>query len=307
MKFLKTYKLFENLQQAENYVVKNNLDQTYYTELKEYTKEKGKLGLLYLLTIILFNSQDQRVELEKLKHYLDKIIFSNIKIDANQTKPDLFYQYVDNEMRRIEANKFVDQFAPGFLKKEIKRNYLDQIVNLDFESIEKEALRGKMSIFEKPEDWIKYVTRLSSGKDDLDNVRNSEDVDVLYEDKDWVFYYPKTYDAINYINYPQWCTIYEEKYSDYINKGYYFIILHNKWDKHLSYIIQVYPEKDDLADPTAPENTKDYFSIHAYDGKGRWYSWDPQTFYYGWKKENLNSGGLKIFFEKFVRNNKIDL
>jgi hypothetical protein len=307
MKYLKKYFLFENLQQAENYVAKNNLDPLYFELLKDYTKEKGKLGLLYLLTIILYSSDNQMKELEKLKLYLDKIIQSNIKIDANQIKPELFYQYVDNQIKKIEANKFVDEFAPGFLKKEIKRNFLDKITNVNFQSINKEALRGKMSIFERPEDWVKYVIRLTKGTDDITSVKTSDNVEVLYEDEDWLIYYPKTYEAINYINYPQWCTIYEDKYNDYIQKGYYFIIIHNKQDKKLSYIIQVFPENDKIADEDAPKNMKNYFSVHPYNGKAVWLSWKPETPYYGWDMTNLYREGLKIFFDRFVKNNKVEL
>lgn len=308
MKFLQTYKLFENLQQAENYVVKNNLDQTYYNQLKEYTKEKGKLGLLYLFTIILYSSENQNKELEKLKNYLDKVIQYNIKINADEfiKSGTLFYQYVDNQIKKIEANKFVDEFAPGKLKKEIKKNFLDKITNVNFSDISKESLKGKMSIFEKPEDWVKYVIRLSKGTDNLSKLKNS-DVDILYENDEWIIYYPKSYDAINYINYPQWCTIYEDKYNDYIEKGYYFIILHNKVDKKLSYIVQVFPEKDKLAYENIPENMKNYFSLHPWNGKAVYLSWRPSESYFGWDLNKLDSGILKFFFDNFVENNKINL
>jgi len=308
MKYLKIYEKFllENLQQAENYVIKNNLERFYFEKLKEYTKEKGKLGLLYLLTIILYSSDNQQEELEKLKTYLDKITQSNIKADANQIKPEDFYHYVDNQIKKINANKFVDEYAPGKLKKEIKKNYLEQIQQIDFQNISKDALRGKMSIFEKPEDWVKYVIRLTKGEDDLSRVKNSDDVNVLYENDEWIIYVPETYEAINYINYPDWCTIYEDKYNDYIEKGYYFIIIHNKENKKLSYIAQLFPEKDDTA-YDLPENAKDYFSIHTYNGKSVWLSWQPEYTYLGWDKENLNRGILKIFFNRFVKNNKIKI
>ena len=312
MKYLQKYKLFENLQQAENYIAKNNLDPTYFEKLKEITKQKG---LLYLLTLILYSSDNQQQELEKIENYLDKISQSNIKIDTNQFTqsevhisaiPDLFYQYVDNQISKINANKFVDEFAPGKLKKEIKSKYLDKITNVNFQNISKEALRGKMSIFNKPEDWVKYVIRLTKGTDNITDVRTSDDVDVLYEDSDWLIYYPKSYKAINYINYPEWCTIYEDKYNDYIEKGYYFIILHNKQDKKLSYIIQVFPEKDNTA-YDLPKNAEGYFSVHPYNGKAVWLSWKPEQSYYGWDMTNLYREGLKIFFDKFVRNNKVEL
>lgn len=316
MKFLQTYKLFENLQQADKYVSNLKLsNEQYYLELKEYTKEKGKLGLLYLLTLILYSSDNQKEELEKLKTYLDKITQSNIKIEADKFTqsevhisaiPDLFYQYVDNQIKTTEVNKFIDEYAPGKLKKEIKRNFFDQISSVDFQNISKDALRGKMSIFEKPEDWVKYVVRLTQGEDNLDKLREADDVEILYEDKEWLIYYPKTYEAINYINYPEWCTIYEEKYYDYIDKGYYFIIIHNKEDKKLSYILQVFPQKDDTA-YDLPENAKGYFSLHPYNGKAVWLSWEPEISYYGWNKEKLKDGILKIFFDKFVKNNKIEI
>ena len=103
MKYLQKYKLFENLQQAENYIAKNNLDPTYFEKLKEITKQKG---LLYLLTIILYSSDNQQKELEKIENYLDKISQSNIKIDTNQITPDIFYQYVDNQISKTNANKY---------------------------------------------------------------------------------------------------------------------------------------------------------------------------------------------------------
>jgi hypothetical protein len=311
MKYLKIYQnfLLENIQQAENYLIKNNLDSFYYEYLKDYVKEKGKTGLLYLLTLILYSKEyiDQEKELNKIKEYVDKITQSNIKVDANQIKPEYFYEYVDNQIKKIDANKFIDEYAPGKLKKEIKKNYLDQIQNIDFQNISKDALRGKMSIFEKPEDWVKYVVRLTKGEDDLSKVKNSDDVDVLYENNEWIIYVPKTYEAINFINYPEWCTIYEDKYNDYIEKGYYFIILHNKENKKLSYIIQIFPEKDDTAYDDLPKNAEGYFSLHPYNGKVIWLSWQPKYTYLGWDKENLNKGILKIFFDKFVRNYKIEL
>lgn len=312
MKYLKIYEKFllENIQQAENYLVKNNLDSFYYEYLKDYVKEKGKTGLLYLLTLILYSKEyiDQEKELTKIKEYVDKVTLMNIKIDANQfiKNPEEFYQYVDNQIKKSEANKFVDEYAPGKLKKEIKKNYLDQIQKIDFQNISKDALRGKMSIFEKPQDWVKYVIRLSQGEDDLSKVKKSDDVDILYENSEWIIYVPKTYEAINYINYPEWCTIYEDKYNDYIEKGYYFIIIHNKENKKLSYIIQVFPEKDDTA-YDLPANAEGYFSLHPYSGKVIWLSWQPKYAYLGWDKENLNKGILKIFFDKFVRNYKVEL
>jgi hypothetical protein len=301
MKYLNPYKLFENLQQAENYIAKNNLDPTYFEKLKEITKQKG---LLYLLTIILYSSKNQQKELKKIETYLDKITQSNIKIDTNQITPDLFYQYVDNQISKTEANKFVDEFAPGKLKKEIKSKYLDKIINVNFQSISKEALRGKMSIFNKPEDWVKYIIRLTKGTDNITSLKTSNDVEILYEDSDWLIYVPKSYEAINYINYPQWCTIYEDKYNGYIEEGYYFIIIHNKQDKKLSYIIQVFPEHARTA-YDLPENAKDYFSLHPYNGKAVWLSWKPEMSYYGWNMTNLDRGGIKIFFDEFVRNNKV--
>ena len=317
MKFLQTYNnfLLENLQQAVKYVVNNNLEPFYFEQLKDYTKEKGKLGLLYLLTIILYSSDNQKQELEKLKIYLDKITTSNIKIEADKFTqsevhisaiPDLFYQYVDNQMKKTDANKFVDEFAPGKLKKEIKKKYLDEIQSVDFQNISKDALRGKMSIFERPEDWVKYVIILTKGEDNLDKLREAEDVEILYEDKDWLIYYPESYEAINYINYPQWCTIYSDKYNDYIEKGYYFIIIYNKQDKKLSYIVQVFPEKDDTA-YDLPENAEGYFSLHPYNGKAVWLSWEPEDTYLGWDITNIYRGGLKIFFGEFVKNNRIEI
>ena len=165
-----------------------------------------------------------------------------------------------------------------------------------------------MSIFDKPEDWVKYVVRLSTGSDDISKLKTSDGVNIIYEGDEWIIYIPETYEAINYINYPDWCTIYEIKYDDYIEKGYYFIILHNKIDKKLSYIIQVYPEKDNVADKNAPANMKNYFSIHPYKkGDAVWISWSPNSTFLGWDIENLNKGILKIFFDKFVKNNKINL
>lgn len=315
MKFLKIYDefLIENLQQAENYVVKNNLEPFYFEQLKDYTKEKGKLGLLYLLTIILYSSENQNKELEKLKAYLDKVIQYNIKVNADEfTKSkihigDLFYQYVDNQIKKTEANKFVDEFAPGLLKKEIKKNYLDKISNLNFQNINKESLRGKMRIFDTAEEWIKYIERLSKNKDNLEKVKNASDIDILYESDEWLIYIPKSYEAINYINYSEWCTIYKPKYDDYIAKGYYFIVLHNKIDKKLSYIVQVFPEKDDTAYEKTPENMKNYFTLHPWNGKAVYLSWEPENAYFGWNLNKLKSGILKLFFDKYVRNGKITL
>lgn len=315
MKFLQKYESFliENLQQAENYVAKNNLDTFYYNQLKEYTKEKGKLGLLYLFTVMLFNSQNQKVELEKLKSYLDKIIQYNIKVNADEfIKSEvvigvrgLFYQYVDNQIKRTEANKFIDEYAPGNLKKEIKKNFIQQIENLNFRSINKESLRGKMSIFHTAEEWVKYITKLSKGTDNFEKLKTASDVEILFENKEWLIYIPKSYQAINYINYSGWCTIKEEKYDDYIEKGYYFVVIHNKVDKKLSYIAQVFPEKDQLAYEDTPENMKGYFTLHPWNGKAVYLSWEPNEAYFGWDLNKLKSGILKIFFDKYVRNGKI--
>jgi hypothetical protein len=74
----------------------------------------------------------------------------------------------------------------------------------------------------------------------------------------------------------------------------------------LSYIIQVFPEKSDTA-YDLPENAEGYFSLHPYNGKAVWLSWKPEMSYYGWNMTKLNEGILKIFFDEYVKNNKIIL
>jgi hypothetical protein len=309
MKFIESYYLFENLQQADNFIAKNNLDPSYYEKLKEIVKAKGKMGLMYILTLILYNSSDKEFEFQKITEYLDKIVKYNVKIDTNVLvkNPQQFYYLIDRQIYGAEVNKFVDEYAPGFLKKEIKKNYLEQISKLNFQSIDKDALRGKMSIFDSAEDWINYITRLSKGKDNLAKLKSANDVEILYENNDWLIYIPKSYEAINYINYSQWCTIHKPKYEDYIEKGYYFIVLHNKIDKKLSYIVQVFPEKDVLAYENVPENMKNYFTLHPYNGKAVYLSWESDEAYFGWDLNKLKSGILKLFFDKYVKNGKIVL
>jgi hypothetical protein len=310
MKYLKLYEnfLLENLQQADNYVAKNNLEPFYYNQLKDYVREKGKLGLLYILTLILYNSEDQKNELNQIIDYLDKVVRYGIKIDTTTLtkEPEQFYNQVDKQLYVTDVNKFIDEFAPGFLKKDLKSKYLDEIGRINFRSINKDALRGKMSIFNKPEEWVKYIKR-AANKDNLEKLKIADDVKILYENEEWIIFKPESFEAMNYINYPDWCTIFPRLYDKYIDKGYYFIILHNKLNKKLSYIIQAFPAKDDVAYQNVPDDMTDYFTMHPYNGKAVYLSWEPRTGYSGFDVNKIKTGILKIFFDKFVRNGKIVL
>jgi len=257
----------------------------------------------------LYKSDNQKLELEKIKDYLDKVLKSNVKIDTNTlvNSPQQFYNQVDRQLYITDVNKFVDEYAPGFLKKELKQNYLDKIAKLNFRSINKDELRGMMSLFKKPEEWFRYIKKVSS-KDNIEKLRFDDDVQILYENEDWIIFKPDSFEATNYINYPQWCTIYPRIYQSYIDKGYHFIIIHNKLNKKLSYIVQIFPEKDDVAYKNVPDDMTGYFTMHKYKGTAIYLSWEPRVGYLGFDPINdTKTGILKVFFDRFVKNGKIVL
>ena len=97
------FKLFENLQQAEKFM-SDKEDKTQYNKLKEYLKSKGKLGLLYLFTYILYYMKNNTGDYFKrannyddIMNVIDRLIESNIKFDVNEfMESDTFNHFKTN-------------------------------------------------------------------------------------------------------------------------------------------------------------------------------------------------------------------
>jgi len=284
---IKDYKIFENLQQAEKFVNnrpkgtskhggmegrylqtdeewKNFLE--IYSIIKNNLKSLGKLGYLYLFTRLLYlelynrNGRDKKSILDNIMRCIDLIVNHNIKIDIDKyiKQIDNYHSSliidINNIKKDIDTNKFIDKWAPGFLKKELKDRKKDNFFNLRnvlfnpgrfdkkrfIDNIDIGLLRGKISMFETPKEWIKYVRGTESliSADNISKLKKSNDIKIYYEDDEWLIYQPFTYESMNIIKYPYWCTISEKIYNQHIIDGYFWVVILNKKIKNNSYIAE---------------------------------------------------------------------
>lgn len=268
MENIQSYQLFENLQQAEKFVLENQV--RYYEPLKEFLKSKGKLGWLYLFTVILYeagNNKNSEINYNKVIELLEKIIKHNVKIDADELLKNykiykgLINSYLWGKVvisyNKSMTNNFIDKFAPGFLKNDIKNGkdkrgdslfykLYDVLFvptyggNIDvINNIDTDLLKGKMSMFKNPEEWIEYVKIANKGNsiDNIEKIKNSDKVIIHYENDDWIIYQPTTYESMNLIIYPHWCTIVKSQWNRIIRSGF-LIILYNRKDIKESYVAE---------------------------------------------------------------------
>lgn len=290
------YKIFENLQQAEKLI--NDLKQNWednppnkgnqhlykdreqklrnYEKLKTYLKSKKSLGYLHLLTRVLFSSGGHENHLNKIKEYVELILKYGIKINLDKYlsfkdhkyKHRQFYVDILNEISLIQTNKFIDKWAPGFLKKDLKSNYKEKLRDVFFDMLETQPhyykdknpfdkidtslLRGKMSMFKSAQDWFKYVI------DEEGEIEESDNLKIYYEDDEWVIYRPFDYESMNIIKFPKWCTIVEDQFIGRTKEGYHWIVLYNKKSKKDSHIVEFNTYYSD-GNPS-----KNCFTIHNY-------------------------------------------
>jgi len=300
---IKDYKIFENLQQAEKFIEDNynrasnngkkklpkyiDIKFKTYNKLKEYLKSKGNLGYLYFFVRKLFgyiylDDKDLQRTYDLFIEYLNKISDYNLKIDIKEFENkdfEIFKKYIDEKIDEIETNKFIDKWAPGFLKKELKNkenglfNKLKNILyhrrdsfsnmndnDINFaDEIDKTLLRGKISLFKEPIEWIEYVNSLKkeTSESSIQKLKDSNDVDIYYDDDNWIIYSPLTYESINIIKFQFWCTIRKKMFDYYLSKNYKFIILFNKIIKEKSYIVE-FPGKNSW-------KSRNDFSIYDYN------------------------------------------
>lgn len=297
------FAVFENLQQATNWLKLHQDDPNYHINMDLYKKMVGdvqfyKSGLLYLFTLLLFDRQDdegQKIDLITIKDCVKKIRDYNIKINAQKYIDDFFQdngmpagghlerlcKYIADEIIKYKTNKFIDRWAPGFLKKELKdkqKKYFYDLKNVLFDLyygvsfidlIDTALLRGKMSMFKEPEQWIEHVsnTKIEKGEDNVEKIKNSNDVKIYYENDEWIMYQPTTFESMNMIVYPYWCTVVKPTYFENVYCGFWWIILYNKIDKKESYIVEF------KRDPYYGEVlNSERFSIHNYTDLQVWSS-----------------------------------
>jgi hypothetical protein len=353
LKLIKNFKIFENLQQAEKYVEEQQnkeikpspsfyensgrtLEQKesnlfYYNKLKEYLTSIGKLGYLYFFTKLLYAHSKYEFCLgraseryyEKMIEYINIMIKHKIKIEDEEIKKidyggdDEFYRYVDKEIRKRYVNNFIDQWAPGFLKHDLKTNYFIDLLQVLFifgytpekVYIDTSLLKGKMSMFKDPMDWINYVKLCSKENSDknIKNIKMSKDNIIYFEDEDWILYQPTTYESMNIVQFPYWCTIVRKIYEDHVDIGRFWIILFNKKIKKNSFIVE-------FATGLYNNTHKTKFTLHDYKDRVLWVSdsqknkteleifRDQKFWSTGEEMNNSEKRIVKIFLELYAEN-----
>lgn len=266
---IKYFTLFENLQKAEqimNFVPKRPGEEILlkkYNNLKEFLSSKGKLGYLYVFALYMKRNS---LSLELIKDCINDILRYNIKIDVSIYEKlyeegkfnKNIIKDVYEKIKDIETNKFIDRYAPGFLKKELKTGsdsfgtYFDYLKMYIFEDgnwtqhviksgLDVNMLKGKMSMFRDPKEWINYIKDCFR-EDPIENIKNiksNKDNVIYFEDDEWILYQPTTHEAMNIVRFQYWCTISKRAYLEHVSRNNFWIIFFNKKEKKESMIAEI--------------------------------------------------------------------
>lgn len=265
MKNILTFKLFENLQQADSYLGKKSDEdlEKFYGELLGYLKDKPNKYNNYIFPFVIYYEYTRNKD--EVMNYFKKIVENNLTIDINDKdinpsqvikwkrisedeKEDIikemfkkFKDKVDFLIIKRPTMKFIEKNVPGFLKPEMKKH--DNIIKLgklEPWEIEESKLKGMVSLFKDASEYINFIKNIKSDNNSYEEIiKNKEDLEIISDENNYIVYKPKSFEAMNCVVYNYWCTIDRKEWNKYTNADYDIYVLYNKKDIENSYMLLV--------------------------------------------------------------------
>lgn len=259
MKYLKEYKIFENIQRGEKLLKDKNITNvSVYNILVDKMKEEGLSNYVGFVTEIIlneFSSNDLMkyfskshipeiiTNIKKIKDY--KINVDNINLKYLSGLNAYLYDYkMDNDI-----SKFITKYLPANLRKDIskenKSKLRDLITNINGLSDTDIELLKKGSRFKTVDEWVDYCKNVvfDPSRIDIDELLNSN-IKIHEQDNEWLFYTPLDYKSYMIIKYKHWCTMKETFFNHYTKNG--FVIALNKNDINKSLFAYKNGDKFDI-------------------------------------------------------------
>lgn len=249
MKYLKTYKIFETLQEADKIISSLPHKPQDWDKYKKMAIDNGLQNYLGWLAKNVWDLI--YIDMEEVIDTLKYCKQHKIDITGKHLE-DVYKLYIDYQLYQ-PYKKFVNKWCPSSLRSkdtymklfnELKRTSHRGIsMNVRFDNLTDDnikTLKGG-SICKTEDEWINLVVNVFESSFDIDKVKKDNGLNIKYEDNEWIIFMPLNHTSyVNNIVSPNWCLISDVMFKSYHNNmSNRFLICANKVDIKKSIVVTV--------------------------------------------------------------------
>lgn len=270
MKYLSSYKLFENLDKA-NKLIKDQDDQTkdQFNYLFDYLRKKGLQNYAGFITRIILSDDyptkyslpESYTEDEEIDNYdfiksLNYIKLHKINVDNLNQIEDLngLNNWVEKHSNLSKIKKEILDICPSNLREELRQIIKNEDYSKKLEKLigyyplkdKKKDLISKGSRYKSANEWIEYIIYLFTSVDGSIEELKESNIELIYEDNDYIIYRPLDFYSYKIMGSPRWCTIEKSAFEKYFRWTYVLYI--NKKNIKLSFCSYVADGKFEVYD-----------------------------------------------------------
>lgn len=245
MKYLKSYKIFETIQQAEKITKQSGYNTMHWGDIKDAIIKNGLQNYLGYLAENGWMLEDFNVE--DIVNIIKFAKSNKINIDDKKIYKlnEIYYDY-----KKLKPYKdFIKKWCPSSIRNESDPEMLYSKLRRITSFYEKllytipadrvESLK-KSSSCKTFEEWCNVVKELFTESFDIKKLKDDEDVNIFYENNKYILFESTTYESYmkNIIS-PNWCLRSEDMFDNYKRTGHRFIIYLDKGDIKKSLIFTI--------------------------------------------------------------------